>query len=208
MINTYYLYQDNQQVGPFTQYEIMDMQLDVHTMTLSPLATDWQEMIDLPEFNYYFENRGIYPPNKTNYANFGWRFLAYLIDFVIACVIGIIFITGYFLFLEANRLPNHGRVLSTTQKNWINLFSFLMIIFYHSVFESSRLRGGVGKVVCKLSVVDVKGERLTFAKALSRNMGKILSSMIFGFGYLRILWNSKRQGWHDELAKAYVIRRK
>lgn len=205
MINTYYLYQDNQQVGPFTQYEIMEMQLDMHTMILSPLATDWQEMIDLPEFNYYFENRGIYPPNKANYANFWWRLLAYLIDYFVATIIGAMFIVVYFVIRE---ITGHRYVKNATETNWLNLFSVLVFMLYNVFFESSRLRGGVGKVACKLSVVDIKGERVTFAKALGRNFAKILSAMVIGMGFLNVLWNSKRQGWHDELARAYVIRRK
>lgn len=203
MINTYYLMQGSEQTGPFTQYEIMDMQLDVHTMVLSPLATGWEEMIDLPEFNYYFENRGIYPPNKSNYAHFGWRFLAYLIDtaIVILSVMMLSLAYNLFVYLVA---PSAG----FANENGLNLFFGLSASLYNATCESSRLRGSIGKVACKLCVVDVKGERLTFANALGRNFGKILSSIIFGLGFLRILWDDKRQGWHDELAKAYVIRRK
>ncbi len=69
------------------------------------------------------------------------------------------------------------------------------------------MQGSIGKRICGLIVVDYHGRRISFAKALGRNFGKILSSMICFVGYLNALWDDKSQAWHDQLAKAYVMKK-
>jgi uncharacterized RDD family membrane protein YckC len=83
----------------------------------------------------------------------------------------------------------------------------VIFFFYHATFESSRLQGSIGKIVCKLKVVNAAGERIPFGTALGRNFGKILSSLVCGMGFLIVLWNDNRQAWHDQLAKTFIIRK-
>jgi hypothetical protein len=100
MNNQYYILVDNEQSGPFSYDELTEMELDVHTRVLSPLADTWQDACDLPEFYPYFESRGIYLPTGDNLASFGWRFLAYVIDYVILS-----FLLNFILrFLASNGL--------------------------------------------------------------------------------------------------------
>jgi uncharacterized RDD family membrane protein YckC len=205
MINSYYLLINSEKVGPHTQYEIMDMNLDVRTMILSPLADDWQEMLDLPEFDIYLENKGIYTPTKANYASFWWRLLAYFIDYIILLILVAVASSVYYLITA---FLGHFNPEDLQDDTLLKLVSIILMIVYHSILEATRLRGGFGKVICKLLVVDVNGQRLGFGKALARNAGKILSSIVLGLGFLNILWDSRCQGWHDQLAKTYVIRRK
>lgn len=206
MINSYYLLINNEKTGPYTQYELMDMDLDVNTLILSPLADDWQEMSDLPEFAYYFENRGIYLPRKANLASFWWRLLAYIIDYIMiiigAMILGVIYFT-----IKAFAGGTVTAEDNAANEGIYNILGVALMIIYHSVCEATTLRGGIGKVACKLSVVDVDGNRLTFGKAFSRNAGKLLSSLVLGIGFLRILWDDHNQAWHDSIAKTYVIRR-
>ncbi|RYU86839.1 RDD family protein [Mucilaginibacter terrigena] len=204
MINSYYLLINGQEVGPHTQYEVMDMNLDVHTIVLSPLASGWQEMLDLPEFAQYLYEKGIYFPTKANLASFWWRLLAYVIDYIVIVVITIIFVTVYY---AATGLLTNGYIETDQSQNALNLFSITLMIVYHAVFEATKLRGSIGKIVCKLCVVNSNGTRITFLRALGRNSGKLLSIIILGLGFLNILWDDRRQGWHDQMAKTYIIRR-
>ena len=82
------------------------------------------------------------------------------------------------------------------------LSNLIVFFLYDAVFEASPMQGSIGKKICNIIVVDYHGRRLTFAKALGRNFGKILSGMICFVGYLNVLWDDKSQAWHDQLAKA------
>ncbi|MEO7211240.1 RDD family protein [Mucilaginibacter sp.] len=208
MINSYYILENGEKTGPYTQYELMDMGLDIHTMVLSPLDEDWQQACDLPEFNEYFEQQGYLFPTATNLASFWWRLLAYLLDYIIIIVIVAVFFIVLSIILS---LTGGSPILtddesSTKAEPILNLVGILAMISYHSICEATSLRGGLGKKICKLSVVDANGMRISFSKALSRNLGKILSSMVLGIGFLSIFWDDHRQGWHDHLAKTYIIK--
>lgn len=205
MINSYFLLINGEQTGPYTQYDLMDMNLDIRTMVWSPLSNDWQEMIDLPEFSHLLEDKGVYLPTKTNLASFWWRLLAYAIDYIVIIIVAVVMATAYYTIRAFL-----GHLYSEEEQNEgiLNLFGIILMIFYHTIFEASKLRGSIGKIICKLCVVDVDGTQLSFLRAFGRNAGKILSGLIIGLGFLRILWDDSRQGWHDELARAYVIRRK
>lgn len=208
MINTYYLLIEGEKTGPYTQYELMDMDLDASTLILSPLADDWQELRHLPEFTYYLENKGIYLPVRANLATFWWRLIAYIIDYVLILlgisIIGILFFTVAGIFGYSY---NEEDVGGPDKEFVYNLILIGIFIIYNATCEASKLQGSIGKVACKLLVVDADGKRLSYFNALGRNAGKILSSLILGMGFLRIIWDDSRQGWHDELAKAYIIRR-
>jgi len=210
MINTYYLLQNGEQIGPYTQYELMAMDLNGQDIVLSPLASDWQEASDLPEFARYFETRGIYLPTRTNLASFWWRVLAYFIDYILfmttAMLLLVIATAIYTLTIGA---PSDQSVDSFFDNNEgiFDLLGIVLMVIYHATCEASTLRGALGKKICKLAVVDSNGERIKFGNALSRNLGKILSAMVMGLGFLNILWDKKRQGWHDGLAKTYVVRK-
>ncbi|WP_184547410.1 RDD family protein [Mucilaginibacter sp. FT3.2] len=87
------------------------------------------------------------------------------------------------------------------------LISVLAWILYNAIFEATKLQGSLGKTVCNMIVVDARGQRIDFGKALSRNFAKILSSLLCGVGFLTVLWSPMHQAWHDQLAKTYVIRK-
>jgi uncharacterized RDD family membrane protein YckC len=209
MINTYYILQDGEKTGPYTQYELMDMDIDVKTMVLSPLGNDWQHASELPEFYEYFESKGIYFPTEDNLATFWWRLLAYVIDYIVLVIIVMIFGVGLGVVLTLTGYPvDKFDAEKAENKILLNLAGIVVNILYHSVFEATYMRGSIGKVVCKLAVVDADGQKLSFGRALKRNFGKILSSIAIGIGFLNILWDEHRQGWHDQIAKTYVILRK
>jgi uncharacterized RDD family membrane protein YckC len=57
-----------------------------------------------------------------------------------------------------------------------------------------------------LSVADYSGQRLSLKSSFIRNFGKLISLSILGLGFLWILFNKERQGWHDKMAKTLVVR--
>jgi uncharacterized RDD family membrane protein YckC len=71
--------------------------------------------------------------------------------------------------------------------------------------ESSGLQATPGKLLLGIVVTDRDGQRLSFAKALGRNVAKIFSLLTFGFGYLLIAFNARSQGLHDLIAGTLVV---
>jgi uncharacterized RDD family membrane protein YckC len=209
MLNTYYLIEGGQQTGPFSHHELMDRRITPRDLILSPITNQWENASTMFEFADYFESQGIYYPSKSVLANFWWRLLAYIIDYVIVFLSLMVLAVGFGLILAytGNHMPDSDTT-STTESGLA--YRFLMLIglaFYNAAFESTKLYGSIGKIICRLKVVNAAGERITFSTALARNFGKILSSLVCGMGFLNIFWDKNRQGWHDQLAKTYVIRK-
>lgn len=72
----------------------------------------------------------------------------------------------------------------------------------------ARLRQTVGKRVVGAVVVDARTlEGISHPRALGRYLAEFLSGLPLGLGYLWVLWDRDRQGWHDKLASTLVIRK-
>ncbi|HTD41298.1 MAG TPA: RDD family protein [Mucilaginibacter sp.] len=207
MLNAYYLIEDGQQTGPFSHHELMDKGLRAEDLVFSPINEQWESAASMFEFADYFESQGIYYPSHAILANFWWRLLAYIIDYFILFVSLVVF--GTLLSLAMTFTGTHWfeSGFGSDTKFEQNVLSVIVLAFYNATFESTRLQGSIGKVVCKLKVVNATGERIEFATALGRNFGKILSSLVCGMGFFCVLWDKNKQGWHDQLAKTYVIRK-
>jgi uncharacterized RDD family membrane protein YckC len=205
MADGYYISKNEEEQGPFTQEEVMQMHLDTDTMVLSPLAEDWERASDLPEFFHYFEARGFYFPTEDNLASFWVRLLAYFIDYIITSI-AFSFYVPPAIFAIYKRLLNDTYTINDVYIYSQFLFiTFIIVALYNTVCEASQMQGSLGKRVCGIVVVDADGRRLSFIKALFRNLGKFVSGMVFGVGYLAIFWDDHRQAWHDKFAKTYVL---
>ena len=64
----------------------------------------------------------------------------------------------------------------------------------------------VGGIICRLRVVRTDGVPIRFTEAAVRGLGSILSTLVFGLGWLWILWDAERQAWHDKIAGTFVVR--
>ena len=139
--------------------------------------------------------------DELKYANFGLRFLAFIIDFLILSAI------DYILLIKLLNVD-----VSTTLKDlgFISIYSHPAAIvtgwIYYSAFESSRLMATPGKLVINLKVTNLNQNKLTFLNATGRYFGKILSSIILCLGFLMMLFMKKRQCLHDYLANTIVIK--
>ena len=213
MLNTYYLIEDGQQTGPFSHHELMDRGITAEELVLSPITNQWESAAAMFEFADYFESQGIYYPTRAVAANFWWRALAYIIDYVVVLLALMILIVGLGLILaytvgHSSESDIVASGTSTADTNLVlRLLVLIILTFYNAAFESTRLQGSIGKAICKLKVVNAAGERISFGVALGRNFAKILSSMVCGMGFFSVLWDQNRQGWHDHLAKTFIIRK-
>ncbi|MBK7410637.1 MAG: RDD family protein [Saprospirales bacterium] len=87
-----------------------------------------------------------------------------------------------------------------------SLATTLLIWLYFAVQESSWKQATIGKSVMGLKVTDQHGERLTFARATGRHLGKILSSAFLAIGYIMAGFTEKKQALHDMIAGTLVVK--
>lgn len=158
---------------------------------------------------------------NTNYAGFWMRFAAYLIDyiiiycaqaFIVVPVLGIVGISFASQAAATDGDMSQGDIVAMiatiiAAASAVALLIFVLQVLYFSLMESSKYQGTVGKMALGLIVPDDKGGKLDFGKALVRNLGKILSSLILCVGYMMAGFTEKKQALHDMLASTLVVKK-
>jgi uncharacterized RDD family membrane protein YckC len=134
------------------------------------------------------------------YAGFVTRLFAYMIDaLIVTAVLAITTAVASFMLEYSNAGQLTERIV---------LFGILSfdVMFYLGYYVGLWLLAGQtpGKRVMGVRIVRTDGERLTFGNAVRRLVGYWLSTVAF-LGYLWILADNRRQGWHDKLAGTMVI---
>ena len=161
----------------------------------------------------------------ANPAGFLLRFVAYFID---RLIVGFISLAVIFPILAIMGISLFGLSELDTFRNFENLednekvalvmaaiaaYSILIIIavsinwLYYSLFESSERQATPGKMAVGIKVTSTNGQRISFLNATGRFFGKIISGMLFGFGYIMILFTEKKQGLHDLMAGTLVVKK-
>ncbi|CAF0702610.1 RDD family protein [Candidatus Methylacidithermus pantelleriae] len=96
--------------------------------------------------------------------------------------------------------------------NFLFLFYLTMLLLllwvYSTVAESSSYQATLGKWLLGLKVINTKGDRLSLGQAAMRSLGKLLSLVLVGLGFIPILFTPNRQGLPDWLARSYVVEEK
>lgn len=86
-----------------------------------------------------------------------------------------------------------------------SLLSFVIFSVY-SVYFVVKYRTTPGKKLFGLRIVSTNGKKIDWISAFLREvLGKTVSGIILGIGYLMILVDKDRQGLHDKLASTKVI---
>jgi uncharacterized RDD family membrane protein YckC len=81
----------------------------------------------------------------------------------------------------------------------------LIKIIYQTFFVY-QYGATLGKIFMKIQVVDaVTLQRPNFSSALNRGVFRIISEMIFYFGFVWAFYDKNRQSWHDKTARTLVV---
>ena len=143
------------------------------------------------------------------YAGFWIRFFALLIDGIILGVVGgiIMAVFGGAAFVSAPSEPTPG-----TAGVFAGLFGAAQFLIWaieiaYFVGLTGSYGATLGKMVLGLLVVDANGQKISFGKAVLREIiGKWVSGIVFGLGYLWVAFDGKKQGWHDKIAGTFVVK--
>ncbi len=87
----------------------------------------------------------------------------------------------------------------------VNILSFLVGLGY-SVWMLATYGQTVGMIVLKIKITKENGSKITYQDALLRYFASMLSAVALFIGYLWILWDPKKQTWHDHIAKTVVVK--
>lgn len=64
-----------------------------------------------------------------------------------------------------------------------------------------------GKILLGYRIVDENGYRMSYLQSFLRYTASLLSAMPLAAGYIWIGFDNRKQGWHDKIARTYVVRR-
>jgi uncharacterized RDD family membrane protein YckC len=149
---------------------------------------------------------------KPQYGGVSKRSVAATIDGVLVSIatglVGLVFflvngLSGMtFEDIQAGAASSDSRLVLYTIQMAIN--GLINIVYYVGFLA---YRGATpGKMAMGLTVVTTQMKKPNLATAVKREIiGKFVSVIVFGLGYLSILWDAKKQGWHDKIAGTYVI---
>lgn len=125
-----------------------------------------------------------------NYVGFVPRLGAFLIDAVILIVV------------QSILTPLLGGADSALASNVSTVISIAYAVIFVSQYQATP-----GKMVLKIKVVDEAGNKPTMVNVVLREtVGKFVSAIILLGGYFMVLWDPKKQGLHDKIAKTYVVK--
>jgi uncharacterized RDD family membrane protein YckC len=157
---------------------------------------------------------------NTNYAGFWLRFVAVLIDGLLIGVVQFVAIMPLLAIFGIGVASNIENMESMDEAQAVSMVGSMMamglavqVVFvviqtlYFSLMESSGKQATIGKMVLGLKVTDINGEKLDFAKALVRNLGKIVSTFIMFIGYIMAGFTEKKQALHDMMASTLVVKK-
>jgi uncharacterized RDD family membrane protein YckC len=159
-------------------------------------------------------------PDVGVYAGLGRRFVAFIVDFILIIILGLIAVAFfnqvngimYLYYIVALHAPIATLTTAGTPVAALTpivaAFGLLVVVvpwLYYAGFESSRGQATPGKVLMRLEVTDMEGNRVSFARATLRFFGKFISPIIIFIGFIMIGVTKKRQGLHDKIAGCLVL---
>ena len=167
------------------------------------------EGTDQPQVSRSPETGSIAARRPFTYAGFWLRVAAYLLDTIIlGFLLGITILRP---LMERARISpeNPWELITGTSRQVIaiNLLFTMAAWLYWASFESSRWQATLGKKMLGLEVTDLDGKRVSFARASVRFLGKFLSSLTLGIGYVMAGFTPNKQALHDRIARCLVLKK-
>ena len=123
------------------------------------------------------------------------RLGSYIIDSIIVGIIGLI--------LSFALCAAFGDVSDV----YVPIASLLGLLLIHAVYFTYLFRNGqtVGMKIVKIKLYRIDGQDpIGYRKGFLRWIGMIISGLVICLGYIWILIDENKQGWHDKIAGTYV----
>jgi uncharacterized RDD family membrane protein YckC len=143
-------------------------------------------------------------------AGFFSRFEAFVIDLVILSIIQLVssaFIQTIVRFFKLTGLIGRLQTIldNSTLDIAIGTTVFTLFVIGYFVFFWTLVGYTPGKALLGMKVVRMSGAKLSFGRSLLRFFAYYISALPIFIGFFWVLWDSKRQGWHDKIAGTQVL---
>ena len=86
------------------------------------------------------------------------------------------------------------------------LFAGLILSSVYFTYFHSATGQSIGKGLLKIKAIQTSGEPLNFKIAFIRWGGYFISGLAMYLGFLWVLFDKNKQGWHDKIAGTYVVK--
>ena len=136
--------------------------------------------------------------SKNFYAGFWTRFIAYVIDMIVIYAVssllntfsfGLLYMQLYFLILGEESL------------------SYVIVMFTYFIAMTYFFSQTLGKMIMKIKVETNKGEKLSLADVVYRELvGRLLTIFLVYLPYLAVAFTNKKKGLHDFIADTVVVK--
>lgn len=137
-------------------------------------------------------------------AGFLIRLVAYLIDGVIVAV-------GNSLLAMIFGVPLNTSAGTPVEVSGMMVIGSLVMLIWsvgYILYFWSTSGQTPGKAILGLKIIRADGgAKLGLGKAILRLIGYFISGVIIYLGFLWIIWDKEKQGWHDKIAGTYVVKK-
>lgn len=142
------------------------------------------------------------------YAGFWRRAVAAMVDALVLVVPGVV-AGGIFGFIIGRTLAAYGADIATIEVVCAlagNLLGVAINWLYYTIMESGARQATLGKMLLRIRVTDLDGQRVSFLRANGRYWGKIVSALLLMIGFYMAAFTRRKQTLHDMMAGCVVVR--
>ena len=159
-------------------------------------------------------------PDVGVYAGLGRRIVAFIVDIILILLLDAVAVAVLGLFRGLQNLyffaVQNASVESLTNEGTsaalfgsiVAAYGIVIIVIpwlYYAGFESSRSQATPGKLLMRIVVTDLDGNKPSFARVTLRHFAKFISTLVIFLGFLMIGLTKNRQGLHDRIAGCLVL---
>jgi uncharacterized RDD family membrane protein YckC len=145
------------------------------------------------------------PAPGVRFAGPGARFVAYIVDGFVAGII-VTVVALLLSFVVAGLASAGADTAAGLSAIFLVVAVFAVMLLYFPYFWAKQNGQTPGMKLMRIRVVrDADGGPIGWGPALLRLVGYWISSAVFYLGYIWILVDKRRRGWHDLIAGTCVI---
>jgi uncharacterized RDD family membrane protein YckC len=149
------------------------------------------------------------PPREARaqrYGGFFRRGTALLIDCMIVALLSLLMALLAFVGYKVGLAAHQRSITELTMMPLLTLLtaaSAFLAMSYFVLFHGTEGKT-IGKWFLSLRVVGAENERLGYRRACLRWIAAVAFAPVL-LGFLWVLWSREKRGWHDYLARSWVI---
>ena len=154
-----------------------------------------------PGYVPYGQHQGL----QVTYAGFWIRFLAAFVD---GLILGIpLLILGGIAMSDGTGFSTGIGFTPGAELGWQVVTTGIGVLYY-AILEGGPTGQTVGKRLCGIRVVDANTGQpgIGVGRGVGRYFARWLSQLPLFLGYFWMLWDDKKQTWHDKLVNSIVVK--